>query len=225
MSFNPKRLQGNVVRRDRTQYPHAGHKHSEIMGRSGPRASLADMSKKEVTPDGWMIPIFNGSDFDVLYRYICARNNTGQVMHETKDCVVRVLAGRLYVVLSGETQELIANQSIALVCGVPYGLATSGTEDVELIVCWGHDYLKEIKQVSTPEATNVIPKAAAPIAVPHISRRSESMAQQQAVQLGAAKEEKRKASRTPFQGRAPLAGQQVVGLNPRPVGAAGFSGE
>ncbi|MCJ7759717.1 hypothetical protein MUP59_01045 [Candidatus Bathyarchaeota archaeon] len=183
------------------------------------------MSKKETTSDGWKIPIFRGSDFDVFYRYICAKNNTGLLMHETKDRVIRVLAGRLYVVLSEETQELIASQSITLERGTVYGLATSGTEDVELIVCQGHDYANEIKQISAPESVSVVPMAANPKAAPQTVRRSESIAQQQAAQLGAAKEEKRKASRTPYQGRAPLVGQQVIGLNPRPIGAAGFSGE
>jgi mannose-6-phosphate isomerase-like protein (cupin superfamily) len=183
-----------------------------------------DLSNKEITPDGWRIPIFSGSDFDVSYRYLCARNSSGQVKHETKDRVVRVLAGRLFVMVDGETQELNANQSIALERGVVHEIATSGTEDAELILCQSHDYEKDLQQIVSSSAVTSAKMSPVPTAAPQISRRSESKALEQAAQLGAVREVNRKAARTPFQGRAPLAGQQVSGLNPRPAGPGGFGG-
>lgn len=223
MPYNPRRLEGNP-RRVRRQDPHAGRKHSDVVGRGGPRAtSLVDMSRKENTADGWVIPIFSGPDFDVFYRYICAKNNSGQLKHETKDQVVRVLAGRLYVMVNGgSAQELVSTQSIALGRGVAYEVATSGTEDAELIVCQGHDYSKDVEHITMPGSVTAIQKAASPVFAPQIVRRSESQAYHQAEIIGAAKESARKTARTPYHGRAPLAGQQVVGLNPRPIGAGGF---
>lgn len=223
MSFNPKRLETGHVHRVRRQDPHAGRRHSEIMSRSGPKASsLVDMSRKELTPDGWRIPIFSGPDFEVSYHYVCARNSTGQVLHESKDRVVRVLAGRLFVNINGNIQQMGSTQSIALGRGVVYEMATSGTEDAELIICQGHDYNKDLKQVSAPGSVNTIAMAAEPHEAPQVVRRPESKAQQQAAQIGAEREAKRKTARTPFQGRAPLPGQQMTGINPRPMGASGF---
>jgi len=181
------------------------------------------MSRRTPTENGWKITIFEGPDFEVLYYYLCAKNNTGKITNKDQDRVVRVLSGRLFVAVDGKTPEEVGvHQSVVLPRGAVYELASSGTEDTELIICQGPDYFSKIEKLSLGH-TNTIQQAVAPApAAPSVTRRPVSKAVAQATALSSAKEEV-KVRRVAAQKRAPLAGQQVTGINPKPVGAGGFA--
>jgi len=227
MSYNPARTAdtGGMARKNRSYNPHAGRKHSQSASLSSPSSvRFADYTNRKDTQFGWTISIFKGSQFEVEYQFMCARNASGKLCHPTKDRCIRVLGGRLFVIIGEDTLTVDTHQAFTVEAGVEYMLATSGTGDVELIVCQGNDYEKDLVHVTQPEAVNVMSNMA-PVRPegevrPH---REGSMAYQQAEQMAAEKGAQR--TRTPMKGRAPLPGQQVDGFNPRPIGSGGFSEE
>lgn len=229
MSFNPARMNGLSNGKARPQpNPHAGLKHSQIARSSGVQSvTVEDVRSRQDMAHGWKIPIFKGSAFEVEFQYMLSRNATGQMCHPTKDRCIRVLSGSLFVAVGDEPTMLRQHQSMTLTAGVKYMLATSGNIDAELLICQGTDYESDLQHLTPPEAQRVdhevidrmIQKVATPVA--H-ERRADSMAHQQAEEMAA----KRAARRTPMnKARAPLPGQTVEGVNPRPVGAGGYNEE
>jgi hypothetical protein len=228
MSYNPARVSqtGGAARKNRSYNPHAGRKHSQIVSPSGPSSvRFADYNNRKDTPFGWSISIFKGKNFEVEYQFMCARNASGKLCHPTKDRCIRVLGGRLFVLIGEETVTVDTHQAFTVEAGVEYMLATSGTGDVELLICQGADYEQDLTHVTQPEAVNVM-SSMAPVRPEGEAKppREGSMAYQQAAQMAEQQAQKR-AQRTPVKGKAPLPGQQVDGFNPRPVGAGGFSEE
>jgi len=227
MSFNPNRVAstGGVARKQRSYNPHAGVRRSQIASRSGPSVRFTDYANRKDTAYGWCISIFSGKDFEVEFQFMCSRNASGRLCHPTKDRCIRVISGRLFVLVGEETTPVDAHQAFTVEAGVEYMLATSGTGDVEILVCQSANYEKDLNHVTPPEAVNVVANMG-PVRPDSETRphRDGSMAQQQAAQIAEERAQKR-SGRTPVKGRAPLPGQQVVGVNPRPVGAGGFGGE
>lgn len=231
MSFNPKvhAAGSQPYRKARRVFdPRAGVKHSAITGKHGPvGVSPVDAANRVNTPSGWRIPYFAGDTFEVYYELICARNATGFLKHSTKDRVIRVLAGQLFVTSDGKIDSVLTNQVCSFPHGSEYEYASSGDSDVEILVIQGKDYEVDVEHVTVTSAINsqpaypaaatksVLPRVATDRAAAEASRLSEERAVR----------ERNRNSRTPVPKRPPLAGQQVVGVNPRPVGAGGFGGE
>jgi hypothetical protein len=226
MSYNPARMEGGGhPRKVRHTDPHAGIKHSQIVSSMGPQAArVEDMRNRQDLPYGWRIPAYKGPTFEVEYQFMCRRNSLGRMRHDTKSRCVRVLAGQVFVLTTGGTQSLTANQTITFEAGVEYGLATSGVVDAEMYFCQDADYQKDLVQVSPPEAVNIdLGAFAAPDGGASRVYRENSPAQAQAKMMA----DEKAARRTPTARvpKAPLPGQTVVGMNPRPVGAGGYKDE
>lgn len=224
MPYNPSRLGGKRAPKRRNHNPHAGVKHSSIMARGGPQAVFSsELQNRVPTSCGWKIAQFLGDDFEVEYHYICAGNNSGVIKNEESDRFIRVLAGTIFLTLGSEIVQIYTNQTFSIKKGCEYQLATPGVGDAEVLFCQGPKYEEGMDQVSPPEASNII--EAAPIAVSTSSvskpRREESKALEQAEMIKAQRNQRKK---TPMKStKAPLAGQQVTGVNPRPAGPGGYA--
>lgn len=252
MSYNPR---VHVVGERRARRPQrvvdprlVGTRHSDLTRRNGPvGVSHVDIQNKIATTTGWRIPYFSGDTFEVYYELICARNASGKLRHETMDRCVRVLAGQLFITHGGQITNVLTNQVCSIPHGEEYEIASSGDSDVEILVIQGRDYEKDLIHITEPEA--VSNKAVAPFieSAPTTSRIDPAKAEQAALRLQEerAARERNKNKRSPVPkraneislpgsspaansapgGRIPLAGQQIVGVNPRPLGAAGFGEE
>lgn len=233
MSYNPARVDPQVRQRQaqqRRMNPHAGVKHSTIVGRDGPRGiNVADIRNRQSTERGWRVLTFKGEDFEMVYEYICARNSTGQIKNEEQDRCLRVLAGMVYITIDGQANEIQTGQGFAIPKGMVYELATTGTTDAEVLFCQGPDYEKNIEQVSKAVKTNTVnvvpePKAA-PVRTPRRKPQAQAAAEKIEAERARRAAKKRQAAEpgTPKDERPPLATQQVVGVNPSPVGAGGYA--
>lgn len=251
MSYNPNVHGAGANRNGRRQRrldPRAGYKASDIIARHGPRAATIDDVRNKInTPRGWKVLVHKGNFFEMVYELICARNATGIVKHDYFDRALRVLGGEIFLTISSEVVHLRAGDSYAISAGVEYQLATSGNYDAEVIFCQGPEYEETLIQVTEPQAVNVtghlpLPKDVSDFPYQQVSReramqqaqmeqakrehreqlRKQEANRSQSVQEneGANPQAREAVVRAP--GRAPTAGQQVQGVNPRPVGASGF---
>lgn len=234
MSYNPARVDPQVRQRQaqqRRMNPHAGVKHSTIVGRDGPRGiNVADIRNRQTTERGWRVNTFKGEDFEMIYEYLCARNSTGQIKNEDQDRCLRVLAGMVFVTIDGHANEIHTGQGFAIPKGTTYELATSGTTDAEVLFCQGPDYEKNIEQVSEAIKTNTVnvspePQAAPVVRTPRRKPQAQMAAERIEAQRAKRASKKQQAAMpgTPKDERPPLATQQVVGVNPKPVGAGGYA--
>lgn len=254
MSYNPDRHGPGrqPVRRKPLAPPKgSGVRHSTIVSKQGLQAvTIDDVRNKVNTPRGWKVQQFKGPDFEVIYEFICARNSTGRIKNEEADRSIRVLAGRLFLTIDGEIIELRAGMSGSIARGKEYEMATAGDTDAEVVFCQGPDYEGNVEVLSESTAINAVAKAifaeASPQTMPRGFRHSKAQAQAEVI---LAQRRARQARRRPKQGmqpgmtagqmaaaqapvqrtppplRAPLPGQAVTGVNPQPVGAAGYGGE
>lgn len=252
MSYNPD-VHGagaskNRGRRQRRLDPRAGVKASDIRARYGPQAATIDDVRNKINTDrGWRVDIHKGDTFEMVYEFICARNSTGIIRNDEHDRAIRVLGGEIYLTLDNEIVPLKAGDSYSIDAGTEYQIATSGSFDSEVIFCQGPDYEETLEQVSPPEAVNAtmhlpLPREQGP-AQPRVSgeqaqlqaqiqqfhrQRREAARRQSAGRPQSSSDGATTAGdvrRTPPPSRAPLSGQQVQGVNPRPVGAGGYGEE
>lgn len=254
MSYNPAR-QGAATRprRQRRLDPRGGAKHSDIVAKHGPvAATVTDMQRREPTTRGWRSVLFCGDDFEMIYEFICSKNATGSIRHPSEDRALRVMAGELFVAVGGEVTHLTYGLSYSIPKGTEYQLATSGTLDAEVLFCQGPEYEKGLEQLSELQSVNIETKMLLTDSseIPRREKRSVEAARKHAEQV---QEERRLRDVARRQGlsrvvdeqslaasngaeavttavrRSPpkrmLPGQQVQGVNPRPVGAAGFDSE
>jgi hypothetical protein len=258
MPYNPTRQQGSAakIRRQRRLDPRhvgAGVRHSDIVAKHGPSVfASSDIQNKQETSRGWKSCLFYNSDsFEMVYEYICARNASGVVCNRNKDRAIRVLSGEVFIVISGDVIPVSAGSSFALLRGVEYQIATSGTLDAEVLFCQGPDYESDLEQLVDPQAVNSETKMlfaktpetqARTKSNSDVTRKYAEKLQEERRQRNIAKDrainhpeqvvEKpapssndgsvvvKPSRRTPP--RRVLAGQQVQGVNPRPLGAAGL---
>lgn len=237
-------------RRQRRLDPRAGIRHSEIIAKQGPSAAtMTDMRNRVETPRGWRSVMFCGDDFEMIFEYICSKNSTGGLLHPEKDRVLRLMAGELYVTMNDETVHLRSGSSFILPKGIEYKIATSGTLDAEIIFCQGANYEKDLEQRSEPEAISAETKMSSvgDDDVPVRQKTSTEQTRQQAEKIAEERRQRDIAKRQglprvvdeqslaatsgaesvapPSPRRTPprrvLPGQQVTGVNPRPMGAGG----
>jgi hypothetical protein len=153
------------------------------------------------------------------------RNATGLVRHETKDRCIRVLGGQLFVTSNGETTKVVTNQVCSLQHGTEYELASSGDNDVEMLVVQGEGYEEDLVHISEATTGNAIPAMRQTYSLGTRSRASTERAQQTAEQLKSERDTLMRTRVSPVPKRPPLPGQMVMGANPRPIGAGGFGSE
>jgi mannose-6-phosphate isomerase-like protein (cupin superfamily) len=246
MSYNPHRhgTQAAQAKRQRNMNPHAGVKLSDIIARQGPQAATIDDYRGKVeTPRGWRVEQFKGDTFEMIFEFICSKNSTGMIKHETEDRSLRVLGGELFVQINGTTARLRPGNAIAIPAGTEYSLATSGTTDAEVIFCQGAGYEDSLEQLSDPCLNDVtrmldvveVDRALAPSTSDKARAQAErieaerrqreaakrsAQSGQQVQQSGGTSQEAVVAKTPPR--RAPLTGQQVQGMSPRPIGASGY---
>jgi len=252
MSYNPSRQSAaSNPRRQRRLDPRAGIHHSDIIAKHGPAAAtITDLRHREETSRGWRAVLFCGDEFEMIYEYICAKNASGMICNPEKDRALRLMAGELFITTGGEVAHLHSGASLALPKGIEYQIATSGTADAELIFCQGSDYENSLEQISDPEAVNAETKmnlvepsdtpAREKVSAESTRKYAEKMQEQRhqrdvdrrrglsrvvdeqsaAATSGAEAVVTATPRRTPP--RRVLPGQQVQGVNPRPMGAAGF---
>ncbi len=248
MSYNPNRHGPNrqpKQRRRRLAPPRgSGVTHSTIIARQGIQAvTIDDVRNRVNTLRGFKVQQFKGEDFEVIYEFICARNSTGQIVNEEQDRSVRVLAGRLFVTVESEVVELRPGQSLSVARGQIYELATSGTDDAEVLLAQGPDYEDGVEVISESNAHNSQavtvfaveapqrpPRSNSEKAMQHANqllqqrrmRENRRRPNQQAQQQGQVPQAPIGQKQTAPSKRPPLAGQAVTGINPQPIGAGGY---
>jgi len=250
MSYNPNRQSAGARRANRTRRldPRAGHKASDIVRLRGPQAAtISDVRNKQNTPRGWKVDIHKGDQFEMVYEYICSRNASGMIRHTTLDRALRVLFGELYITIGDETAVLKSGDSYSLTAGMEYQIGTSGNYDTEVMFCQGPNYEETIEQLTPPQAINSELLMRLPEEDPQQSLfdpESRARAQEHATLLAKERHQREVARRQGATGqghqgapgepavevgktppptrRSPLPGQQVRGVNPRPVGAGGY---
>lgn len=225
MSYNPRvhSSEGRVSRRP-LPVPQAGRKHSTIAAKQGIiGVHTVDLNNRVTTMSGWRIPYFSGDQFEVYYELLCARNSLGMVKHPSKDRCVRVLGGHLFVTSDGEINTVLTNQVCSLKSGTAYELASSGDSDVEMLVIQAKDYEKDLEKITEPNSKNSTPVVSVVERVVTPKTNSEA-AKIEAERIKSLRAERNNpVPKRPR--RQPLPGQQVEGINPRPVGAGGFGGD
>jgi uncharacterized cupin superfamily protein len=194
--------------------------------------------------------LFCGDEFEMVYEYICAKNASGGVCHPEKDRSLRLMAGELFLTINGEVVHLRSGSSFAIPKGIEYQIATSGTLDAEIIFCQGSKYEEDLEQRSDPESVNTDTRVSLPNTEQAPTTRvktSEEATRKQAEKMQEDRHRREVARRqglsrvvdeqstastsgaeavTASPRRTPprrvLPGQQVQGVNPRPMGASGF---
>jgi len=247
--YNPTRMNPNNLKRNsqRRYNPHAGRKHSDIIANQGPKSVfISDLAQRISTDRGWKIVHFEGEDFEVVYEYICSKNATGKIVNKEGDRCIRVLSGQIFLTVNADQISLRTGQAYPIPKGLEYELATLGTEDAEVLFCQKRDYEKEIEQLTESTAQNakmiaVMPKD--PTLPSRISSDKAKLAASKIQEQRDAREkilrsamdrgqpmkapanitgEENTQSSAPIKARPPLAGQNVSGFSPMPVGARGF---
>jgi hypothetical protein len=141
----------------------------------------------------------------------------------------------------GQINRVLMNQVCSFPHGNEYEFASSGDSDVEILVIQENDYESGLEHI-TESATNA--QAVSPFidVTPALPRISSEKAEAEAARIKEERAaiERNKGRRSPVPkkvdevlptaasrpgGRPPLPGQQVIGVNPRPVGAGGFRDE
>jgi len=251
MSFNPVRAasfgrnRGRGVRH--ANDPHAGTKHSDIMRRAGLGVTVP-LSSREVTSSGFAAILMKSPTFTVRSELVAAGNNLGLGVHKTKNRMVLVRSGSLFVQTNDEvTQEAVLHRlqtggHINLSAGTVHRIASSGTEDAELLIVEDTGYEQGFEYLEAPEVQGMSPHAVlaggTPDAAVTTTRRADqTIAKTQAVQN--AVQRRRRAPRlgagpTPAASdgavgqRAPTTSPlnpnstNVQGVSPRPMGPGGL---
>jgi mannose-6-phosphate isomerase-like protein (cupin superfamily) len=252
MSYNPDRhgpqAKPRNQKRQRLAPPKgSGITHSTIVSRQGIQAvTIDDVRNKVNTPRGFKVQQFKGEDFEVVYEFICARNSTGQIKNDDQDRSIRVLAGRIFITIDEEIADLHPGQSVSIARGKVYEMATSGTDDAEVLITQGPDYEDNIEVISESKAFNAQAKTVFAADAPQRPPRSNSdKAMEHAQRLlhqRRVRETRRRSNQqaqvpqqgpqqipgvpqTPPSKRPPLVGQSVTGKNPQPIGAGGYGDE
>lgn len=239
MSYNPVRAKNNGQQhRQRRLDPHAGIKRHNTAALSGPQGvHHSDIRFRKDTDRGWRVDHFKGDKFEVVYEFICARNNTGKIVHPKKDRCLRVLSGSLYITVDDMQFEITAGQAYSIPKKTEYEMASMGVGDTEVLFSQGADYEKDLKQITKPGAYNVntntilpsVNDENQPIKVDRSrAKQTAEKIQQERIRIN---REKRQALGAPADGEAPkpvkkrppLPGQVVEGSNPKPIGAGGYA--
>lgn len=222
MGFNPNRAVGKNMRRTARRYdPKAGHRRARNAGPQG--IDLGELQHRENTGRGWRVISFRGDDFEMVYELIAAHNATGTIKNDQADRALRVLHGRLFVLMNGEIITIREGQGVNLPKGSKYELSSDVASDVEVIFCQGSDYENGIEVVEPSDAINPTPLTSVPTTQPDTKRNPTGKAMSAAEKISAEKM-RRQAARDITKGKTSeddLVGQSVPGANLRPMGDPG----
>jgi len=229
MSYNPVRA-NNFYKRNRGNRvlnPHAGTKHSDIMRRQGLGITVP-MADRTQTATGVASTLMETSGFVVRAEVIAAGNNCGLGVHKTKDRMLLCRTGSLFVRVavdegtqgSNEYHRLQAGAHVRLPRGTVYSIASSGTEDAEVLFVEDPDYMTGFIYLENPETVGMSDQstlsAAAPDMILQPRRTDQSIAKAQALQQAketAVRMRRRPARASVTPGTQMASGATAVGKN------------
>lgn len=158
MSYNPVRHANFNTQNQKKQYvpkPGDGIRHSDIMRKAGVGVTLATTSARKPTAFGYHSEVFNGKDFNVRFEVLFPGNKTAYGANEKAERHIRVIRGSVYVTHEfGESEKAVTHLKVGGAFSAPrgtkYALATSGSEEVELLIVESPNYEKHWKQLEEP---------------------------------------------------------------------------
>lgn len=256
MSYNPVRAasfyknRGKGVRHP--QNPHAGIKHSDIMRRQGLGVTVP-MASRTMTPHGLAATLMESEAFVVRSEVIAAGNSLGRGLNSKQDRLMIVRVGSLFVETTDEVSQqaimhrLQTGAHVKLTKGLIHKIATSGTEDAEVLFVEEPGYQEGFEYIERPELKGMHAEAVlaghTPDAATQITarRHDQTVAKSQATQA-AVKRGRRRVARTAAGPTPASSGQaagsaigrnastnpnsgNVEGVNPQPMGAGAYGGE
>jgi mannose-6-phosphate isomerase-like protein (cupin superfamily) len=172
-----------------------------------------------------MVPQFIGDQFEVIYHYFCARNDTGDLRHPDQDRCIRVLSGRLFITFGGgQPVELHSGGMFTVEKGTAYRLSSAGTDDAELLFIQGSKYDEAVEHLTPIGSQNIVQSSVREDPPSKPQRRTPSKAMKHAEKVAKVQADRQEAKRQPMKKREPLTNSSVVsGSNPQPVGPNGYS--
>lgn len=240
MSFNPVRA-ANFTRRaaPRVYDPKAGTKHSDIIRRQGVGFTVP-MLGRENTATGIAVTLTANDKFVVRSEVIGKGNNLGLVVNDTQDRLLLLRAGSVFVQVHADgdskSHRLQVGSHINIPKGLAHLIASSGTEEAELLFVEEPGYAQNCKILTQPETQGlsaVLAGNVPVVSVDPVRRTDQTVVKAQA--LSSAKERARRqpgrvvdaagVAKPVGSVRAPVDSAQVIGVNPRPLGAAAFSAD
>lgn len=155
MSYNPNRAANFNAPNQRKQYvpkPGDGIRHSDIMRRAGVGGlTLGAAALRTPTQFGYQSPIFEGKDFIVRFEVLFPGNSTALGSNKLADRHIRVCRGSVYVTFEQDKERIVQHIKVGgeftATRGMKYALATSGSEEVELLVVESVGYEKNWKEL------------------------------------------------------------------------------
>jgi len=249
MSFNPVRAK-NFYKSHRKRHPvnpHSGTKHSDIVRKNGLGVTVPAENRRE-TIHGFASELFGNDNFVVRSELLRAGNSTGFGVHHKSDRLYVVTRGMLYVTIEGQPakkgesapRNILPIQQggcFRAVKGLRYGVASSGTSDVEIMVIEDAGYTQGLEAIDAPESREYVeqPTIASPQPIPESRRRPTNQKAKQVQNATAGKRNRRRgrpvgkqqpgttqtASGSVNAGRSKADNANsanVIGVNPRPMG-------
>jgi mannose-6-phosphate isomerase-like protein (cupin superfamily) len=168
-----------------------------------------------------MVEYFKGEEFEVRYELIAAHNATGKIKNDEADRVVRVLRGQLFILQDGNIVTLREGQAYSLPKGTEYEMCSDNSSDVEVLLCQGSNYEKNVKIIEESEISNVNPVTV--IQDRTVPPRRKSSKAMEAAQMISSEKMARQAARNPAKKKlsSALPGQNEPGANLQPMGDPG----
>lgn len=125
-----------------------GLKHSEIVRQKGLGGAVTRSSAKVKTKHGYATVSCQNTKFVVKHELMLAGNSTGLGSNDKGDKYIKILSGSLYVQRNGsQFTRCLTGTEIYLPRGETYCVATTGTEDADLLIVETANYDKTWKQI------------------------------------------------------------------------------
>jgi hypothetical protein len=149
MSFNPNRLNPSNAKFKKRQNARGGGVSHSAVARGKGVGDFAPSNAQEPTAHGIRIPSFLCDEFVTYYECLFSGNNTGFGLSADKNKTVCVLSGTVYITtaatvktengweVDNDTKTMIkvnAGAHASFPAGTAYSLATTGKQNVEMLV-------------------------------------------------------------------------------------------
>lgn len=149
MSHNPSRLGPGQVNRQRPTPT------SSVVRKYTKSAATVPKGEHKHSAHGTIVELLNAKNFVARYELMHPRNSTGLIVNQSADRLIVVLRGAVFVSIQEEGKPLeqvkiLAGNHVAIPAGVAHGLATSGTEPVEMHIVEDVGYDENIEIIETP---------------------------------------------------------------------------
>lgn len=155
MSYNPNRAANFNTPNQRKQYvpkPGEGIHHSDIMRRAGSGLTIASGALRTPTRFGYQSQVFECKDFTVRFEVLFPGNSTAFGTNKLGDRHIRVCRGSVYITSEVDASERVVKHlpvgaEFSAPRGTKYALATSGSEEAELLIVESVGYEKNWKEL------------------------------------------------------------------------------